>query len=125
MFFGDLDVLLVDMPPGTGDVSISVGQALPHAEVIVVTTPQSAASGVAIRSGSLARQLNQRVVGVVETMSTMQLDDGGHFEPFGAGGGAGVVSELSATGQTVDLLASIPFSPALRACAMPHPGSDR
>lgn len=66
VFFGDLDVLLVDMPPGTGDVSISVGQVLPQAEVIVVTTPQSAASGVAIRSGSLARQLKQRVVGVVE-----------------------------------------------------------
>lgn len=115
VFFGDLDVLFVDMPPGTGDVSISVGQMLPHAEVIVVTTPQSAASGVAIRSGVLARQLKQRVVGVVETMSAMQLDDGGLFEPFGAGGGAVVASKLSATGDRVHLLASIPFSPALRA----------
>ncbi|MFE4082411.1 P-loop NTPase [Paenarthrobacter sp. YIM B13468] len=116
IFFGELDVLVVDMPAGTGDVSISVGQALPHGEVIVVMTPQSAASGVAIRSGSLARQLNQRVVGVVESVSGMHLDDGGHFEPFGAGGGAGVASKLSATGETVGLLASIPFSTALRVC---------
>ncbi|WAH97425.1 P-loop NTPase [Arthrobacter sp. MMS18-M83] len=115
VYFGDLDVLLLDLPPGTGDIAISVGQILPHAEVIVVTTPQPAASGVAVRSGILARELNQRVIGVVETMSPMQLADGTAFEPFGAGGGAAVAARLSASGAEVPLLASIPFSTGLRA----------
>ena len=73
VYFGDLDVLLIDMPPGTGDVAISVGHLLPHAEVLVVTTPQPAASDVAVRSGLLARQLGQRVIGVVETMAPTTL----------------------------------------------------
>ncbi len=89
VFFGDLDVLLLDMPPGTGDVAISVGQLLPHAEVLVVTTPQSAASDVAIRSGLVARQTGQRVVGVVENMAAMTLPDGTVLDLFGSGGGAG------------------------------------
>jgi ATP-binding protein involved in chromosome partitioning len=70
VFFGDLDVLLIDMPPGTGDVAISVGQLLPHADVLVVTTPQTAASDVAVRS---FRQTGQRVIGVVENMAAMTL----------------------------------------------------
>jgi hypothetical protein len=73
VFFGDLDVLLIDMPPGTGDVAISVGQLLPHADVLVVTTPQTAASDVAVRSGLVAGQTGQRVIGVVENMAAMTL----------------------------------------------------
>ncbi len=115
VYFGDLDVLLLDLPPGTGDIAISVGQILPHAEVIVVTTPQSAASGVAVRSGMLAHEFNQRVIGVVETMSPTQLADGSAFEPFGAGGGAAVAAKLSAPGAEVPLLASIPYSSKLQA----------
>lgn len=69
VYFGDLDVLLLDLPPGTGDVAISIGQLLPHAEVLIVTTPQPAAADVAERSGALARQSGQRIVGVVENMS--------------------------------------------------------
>ncbi|HAQ59020.1 MAG TPA: sodium:proton antiporter [Microbacterium sp.] len=117
--FGDLDVLLLDMPPGTGDVAISVGQLLPHAEVVVVTTPQAAASDVAIRSALVARQTGQRVVGVIENMSAMTLPDGTVLDLFGAGGGAQVAASLSATdasgsAEPVPLLGSIPLSPALR-----------
>lgn len=115
VFFGDLDVLLVDMPPGTGDVAISVGRLLPHADVLVVTTPQSAAAGVAVRSGQLARQLGQRIIGVVETMSPVELADGSTFEPFGAGGADAVAAALSTDHETVERIASIPFSTVLRA----------
>ncbi|MEN2740040.1 P-loop NTPase [Microbacterium sp. X-17] len=115
--FGDLDVLLVDMPPGTGDVAISVGQLLPHAEVLVVTTPQSAAADVAIRSGLVARQTGQRVAGVVENMAPLTLPDGTVLDLFGAGGGTAVAAALSEPDAAVPLLASIPLSPALRASA--------
>lgn len=117
VFFGDLDVLLIDMPPGTGDIAISIGQLLPHAEVIVVTTPQAAASDVAIRSGLVARQTGQLVSGVVENMAAYTLPDGTVIDLFGTGGGAEVAAALSqgdASGP-VPLLASIPLSPALRA----------
>ena len=113
--FGDLDVLLLDMPPGTGDVAISVGQLLPHAEVLVVTTPQSAASDVAVRSALVARQTGQRVIGVVENMAALRLPDGTELALFGAGGGAQVAASLSTPDESVPLLASIPLSPALRA----------
>ena len=113
VFFGDLDILLIDMPPGTGDIAISIGQLLPHAEVLVVTTPQAAASDVAIRSGLVARQTGQRVIGVVENMGALTLPDGTVVDLFGSGGGAAVASALSET-QSVPLLASIPLSPALR-----------
>lgn len=118
--FGDLDILLLDMPPGTGDVAISVGQLLPHAEVVVVTTPQAAASDVAIRSALVARQTGQRVIGVIENMAALTLADGTVLDLFGAGGGAQVAAALSASGASdgsgdVPLLASIPLSPALRA----------
>ncbi|MFS0911448.1 Mrp/NBP35 family ATP-binding protein [Microbacterium sp. 179-I 3D2 NHS] len=115
VFFGDLDVLLIDMPPGTGDIAISIGQLLPHAEVLVVTTPQAAASEVAIRSGLVARQTGQRVIGVVENMAAWTLPDGTVLDLFGAGGGAAVAEALSGPDETVPLLASIPLSPALRA----------
>ncbi|MCK2034287.1 Mrp/NBP35 family ATP-binding protein [Microbacterium sp. KSW4-4] len=114
VFFGDLDVLLIDMPPGTGDIAISIGQLLPHAEVLVVTTPQAAASDVAIRSGLVARQTGQRVIGVIENMSAYTLPDGTVIDLFGAGGGAAVAEALSESDAPVPLLASIPLSPALR-----------
>ncbi|MFB4352993.1 Mrp/NBP35 family ATP-binding protein [Microbacterium sp. LS_15] len=114
VFFGDLDVLLIDMPPGTGDIAISIGQLLPHAEVLVVTTPQTAAADVAIRSGLVARQTGQRVIGVVENMGPLTLPDGSVMDLFGSGGGAAVAAALSADAP-VPLLASIPLSPALRA----------
>lgn len=113
VFFGDLDVLLIDMPPGTGDVAISVGQTLPHAEVVVVTTPQTAAADVAIRSGLVARQTGQRVVGVIENMAAMTLPDGTVFELFGAGGGGAVARALS-TDEEVPLLGSIPLGTQVR-----------
>ncbi|GAB2852493.1 Mrp/NBP35 family ATP-binding protein [Microbacterium insulae] len=117
VYFGDLDVLLLDMPPGTGDVAISVGQLLPNADVLVVTTPQAAASDVAVRSGLVARQTGQRVVGVVENMAAMTLPDGTPFTLFGSGGGAAVADALSDAEAVVPLLASVPLSPSLRADA--------
>lgn len=115
VFFGDLDILLIDMPPGTGDIAISIGQLLPHAEVLVVTTPQTAAADVAIRSGLVARQTGQRVIGVIENMAAFTLPEGTVVDLFGSGGGAAVAAALSESGDTVPLLASIPLSPALRA----------
>lgn len=112
VYFGDLDLLLLDMPPGTGDVAISAGHLLPGAEVLVVTTPQAAASDVAIRSGLVARQVGQRVLGVVENMSAMQMPDGSTMDLFGSGGGAEVARAL---GEGAELLGSVPLSPALRA----------
>lgn len=115
VFFGDLDVLLLDMPPGTGDVAISVGQLLPHADVLVVTTPQAAAADVAVRSGLVARQTGQRPIGVIENMAAMTLPDGTVLDLFGAGGGEEVARALSSADDEVPLLASVPLSPALRA----------
>jgi len=115
VYFGDLDILLLDLPPGTGDVAITVGQLLPHAEVIVVTTPQPAASDVAERSGIVARQTGQTVYGVIENMSGLTQPDGTVLELFGSGGGADVAARLS-TGQDtpVPLLAQVPLSISLR-----------
>ncbi|WP_423923182.1 Mrp/NBP35 family ATP-binding protein [Frigoribacterium sp. 2-23] len=115
VYFGDLDVLLLDLPPGTGDVAISVGQLLPHAEVIVVTTPQPAAADVAERSGVVARQTGQKIVGVVENMSGLTQPDGTVLELFGSGGGAETARRLS-NGQEapVELIATIPLSVDLR-----------
>ena len=107
--FGDLDVLLLDLPPGTGDVAITIGQLLPQAQVIVVTTPQPAAAAVAERSGLVARQTGQTVIGVVENMAGLVQPDGSVVELFGSGGGADLATRLG-----VELLASIPLSVALR-----------
>jgi ATP-binding protein involved in chromosome partitioning len=107
--FGDLDVLLLDLPPGTGDVAISIGQLLPQAEVIVVTTPQPAAAEVAERSAIVARQTGQRVIGVIENMAGLVQPDGTLLPLFGEGGGADVAARLG-----VDVLASIPLSIAMR-----------
>ncbi|WP_255447635.1 Mrp/NBP35 family ATP-binding protein [Schumannella sp. 10F1B-5-1] len=109
VFFGDLDVLLLDLPPGTGDIAISLGQLLPHAEVLVVTTPQEAAADVAERSGLVARQTGQTVVGVVENMAGLPQPDGSVLELFGSGGGDEVARRLE-----VPVLARLPLSVALR-----------
>ncbi len=115
VFFGDLDVLLLDLPPGTGDVAISVGQLLPQAEVLVITTPQPAAADVAERSGVVARQTGQRIVGVVENMAGLAQPDGSVLELFGSGGGAEVARRLSVgQDEPVPLLASVPLSVPLR-----------
>jgi ATP-binding protein involved in chromosome partitioning len=115
VYFGDLDVLLLDLPPGTGDVAISVGQLLPHAEVIVVTTPQPAAADVAERSGLVARQTGQKLLGVVENMTGLVQPDGSILELFGSGGGDETARRLS-VGQTtpVEVLARVPLSLVLR-----------
>jgi ATP-binding protein involved in chromosome partitioning len=114
VYFGDLDILLLDLPPGTGDVAISIGQLLPHAEVIVVTTPQAAAAEVAERSALVARQTGQKVIGVIENMAGYTLADGTVVDLFGSGGGAETAARLSTEGESVPLLASIPISVALR-----------
>jgi ATP-binding protein involved in chromosome partitioning len=115
VWFGDLDVLLLDLPPGTGDVAISIGQLLPQAEVVVVTTPQGAAAEVAERSAVVARQTGQRVVGVIENMAGLAQPDGRILDLFGSGGGELVAGRLSeGQAEPVPLLASIPLSVALR-----------
>ncbi|GAA4676440.1 Mrp/NBP35 family ATP-binding protein [Nocardioides nanhaiensis] len=119
VFWGDLDVLLLDLPPGTGDVAISLGQHLPGAEVVVVTTPQEAAAEVAERAGTMASMMHQRVVGVVENMSYLlhTNPDGSEqrLEVFGSGGGERVASTLSARfGYDVPLLGQVPLDPSLR-----------
>ncbi len=114
VYWGDLDVLLLDLPPGTGDVAISVAQLIPNAEIVVVTTPQLAAAEVAERAGSIALQTRQRIVGVVENMSGLLLPDGTTMQIFGEGGGAQVAERLSrAVGADVPLLGQVPLDPAL------------
>jgi ATP-binding protein involved in chromosome partitioning len=98
--WGELDMLVVDMPPGTGDVAISLGQLLPRAEVLVVTTPQPAAQEVAARAAFMAQKTNTRLIGVAENMAG---------EVFGSGGGERLAAELA-----VPLLGSVPLDPALR-----------
>jgi ATP-binding protein involved in chromosome partitioning len=100
--WGELDTLVVDMPPGTGDVSISLGQLLPRAEVVVVTTPQPLAQEVAVRAAQMARKTNMRLIGAVENMTS---------EIFGSGGGAALASELG-----VPLLGAVPLDARLREC---------
>jgi ATP-binding protein involved in chromosome partitioning len=115
VFWGDLDVLLLDLPPGTGDVAISVAQLVPTAEIVVVTTPQVAAAEVAERAGSIALQTHQRIAGVIENMSWMDLPDGTRIEPFGSGGGQLVADSLSRlTGTDIKLLGQIPMDNLLR-----------
>ncbi|WP_299166102.1 Mrp/NBP35 family ATP-binding protein [uncultured Arthrobacter sp.] len=115
VYFGDLDVLFLDLPPGTGDIAISVSQLLPDAELLIVTTPQSAAADVAERAGSMAVQTGQKVAGVIENMSWLELPSGERMEVFGSGGGAELARRLTSTvGYDVGLLGSIPLEPALR-----------
>src|SRR5690242_10538647 len=117
VFWGDLDVLLLDLPPGTGDIAISTAQLVPNAELLVVTTPQTAAAEVAERAGSIALQTRQRLAGVVENMSWMELPDGTRMEVFGSGGGQAVADSLStALGAPVPLLGQVPLETRLREC---------
>jgi ATP-binding protein involved in chromosome partitioning len=123
VYWGDLDVLFLDLPPGTGDIAISLGQHLPNAEVLVVTTPQEAAAEVAERAGTMASMMHQRVVGVVENMSFLPCphcaESGGpehRLEVFGSGGGARVAATLSGRfGYDVPVLGEIPLDLDLRA----------
>ncbi|MGC0249585.1 Mrp/NBP35 family ATP-binding protein [Pseudactinotalea sp. Z1748] len=115
VFWGDLDVLLLDLPPGTGDIAISVAQLLPGAELLVVTTPQLAAAEVAERAGSMAQATNQRIAGVIENMSWLDQPDGTRLDLFGSGGGAKVAQRLTEVlGTDVPLLGQVPIEVALR-----------
>jgi ATP-binding protein involved in chromosome partitioning len=117
VYWGDLDVLLLDLPPGTGDIAISTAQLIPNAELLIVTTPQQAAAEVAERAGSIAVQTRQRVVGVVENMSWMELADGSRMDVFGTGGGQTVADSLTRIlGAKVPLLGQIPLEPRVREC---------
>jgi ATP-binding protein involved in chromosome partitioning len=107
--WGDPDYLLIDMPPGTGDVAISMSQFLPRAQTIVVTTPQITAQRVAKRAALMAQKVNQEVMGIVENMSWFTGDDGTRYPIFGEGGGEALAAELD-----VPLLGRIPLVPALR-----------
>jgi len=115
VFWGDLDVLLLDLPPGTGDIAISTAQLIPGAEILVVTTPQQAAAEVAQRAGSIALQTHQQVVGVVENMSWLEQPDGSRLELFGSGGGQIVADSLTRlVGAPVPLLGQVPLDVTLR-----------
>ena len=121
VYWGDLDVLLLDLPPGTGDIAISLGQHLPGAEVVVVTTPQEAAAEVAERAGTMASMMHQRVVGVVENMSYLPCphctEEGREhrLEVFGSGGGQRVAETLSSRfGYDVPMLGQVPLDTSLR-----------
>jgi ATP-binding protein involved in chromosome partitioning len=115
VFWGDLDILLLDLPPGTGDIAISVAQLIPNAEILVVTTPQQAAAEVAERAGAIALQTRQRIAGVIENMSWLQMPDGSRMDIFGTGGGQAVSDSLSrAVGSEVPLLGQVPLDPRLR-----------
>jgi ATP-binding protein involved in chromosome partitioning len=116
VYWGDLDWLLIDLPPGTGDVAMSLAQLLPRSELLIVTTPQVAAAEVAVRAGMLSEYTNQRVIGVVENMSALACPHCGEpVDLFGAGGGEAVARQLSAAlTAEVPLLAKIPFDVRLR-----------
>lgn len=121
VYWGDLDVLLLDLPPGTGDIALSLGQHLPNAEVVVVTTPQEAAAEVAERAGTMASMMHQRVVGVIENMSFLpcphcaEAGTEHRLEIFGSGGGDRVAETLSQRfGYDVPVLGRIPLDTALR-----------
>ena len=115
-YWGDLDILYIDLPPGTGDLAISLGQLVPSSEIIVITTPQVAAAEVAERAGRIAHQIHQRVIGVIENMSAYPCANCGELTSlFGEGGGEETARRLTQLiGGDVPLLGKIPFSPELR-----------
>jgi ATP-binding protein involved in chromosome partitioning len=115
-YWGDLDLLLIDLPPGTGDLAISLGQLIPTSEILVVTTPQIAAAEVAERAGRIAHQIHQRVVGVIENMSAFPCPHcSDEISLFGDGGGEETSARLSIlVGSEVPLLGKVPFSTQLR-----------
>jgi ATP-binding protein involved in chromosome partitioning len=116
VYWGDLDVLLMDLPPGTGDVAISVAQLVPGTELIVVTTPQLASSEVAERAGAISVQTHQRITGVIENMSVMACPHcGEEVDVFGTGGGQAVADALTRiTGAPVPVLGQVPIDIRLR-----------
>jgi len=117
VFWDNLDFLIVDMPPGTGDIAISMAQFLPRAQVLVATTPQPTAQRVARRAALMAAEVDQEVIGVVENMSWFIGDDGTRYELFGSGGGQALAEELG-----VELMARIPLLPAMgRGADAGHP----
>jgi ATP-binding protein involved in chromosome partitioning len=119
VFWDNLDFLIVDMPPGTGDIAISMAQFLPRAQVLLVTTPQPTAQRVARRAALMAAEVDQQVIGVVENMSWFTADDGKRYELFGSGGGRHLADELG-----VDLMAQIPLLPAMgRGADSGHPAA--
>jgi ATP-binding protein involved in chromosome partitioning len=107
--WGEPDFLVVDMPPGTGDIALSMAQFLPRAEVIIVTTPQPAAQKVAQRAAFMSKRVNLQVIGVIENMSWFRGDDGKKYELFGEGGGQELADDLE-----VPLLGKVPLVPQLR-----------
>ena len=126
VFWDNLDFLIVDMPPGTGDIAISMSQFLPRAQVLLATTPQPTAQRVARRAALMAAEVDQEVIGVVENMSWFTSDDGKRYELFGSGGGRALADELG-----VDLMARVPLLPAMgrgadqgRPVATAAPGSE-
>ena len=115
VYWGDLDFLLLDLPPGTGDIALSIPSLLPNSQLLIVTTPQTAAAEVAERSGMMAAQTKQKVVGVIENMSWMELPDGSTVEMFGNGGGMTVAMDLTRMlGYQVNVLDQIPMDVRLR-----------
>jgi ATP-binding protein involved in chromosome partitioning len=109
VYWGDPEIVIIDMPPGTGDVALTMAQILPLSEVVVVTTPQPAAQKVAQRAAYMARKVNLAVSGVIENMSWFTANDGERYELFGAGGGDMLAQQLE-----VPLLGQVPLVPALR-----------
>lgn len=128
VYWGDLDVLLIDLPPGTGDVALSVSQLIPTSEIVLVTTPQVAAADVAERAGMMAGQTDQRVVGIIENMSYLAMPDGTKMDIFGTGGGETVAAQLSRTlGYNVPVLGQVPLEQELREggdSGHPYAGQD-
>ena len=124
VFWGDLDVLLLDLPPGTGDIAISVAQLIPNAEILVVTTPQQAAAEVAERAGAIAMQTRQRLAGVIENMSWLELPDGSRMELFGSGGGE-VVAAVAVEVASAPMCRCSARSRSTRACARPATTASR
>ncbi|HEX6299184.1 MAG TPA: Mrp/NBP35 family ATP-binding protein [Acidimicrobiia bacterium] len=126
VFWDNLDFLIVDMPPGTGDIAISMSQFLPRAQVLLATTPQPTAQRVARRAALMAAEVDQEVIGVVENMSWFTGDDGTRYELFGSGGGQALADELG-----VELMAKVPLLPAMgrgadegRPVVVAAPGSE-
>ena len=115
VYWGDLDFLLLDLPPGTGDIALSIPSPLPNSQLLIVTTPQTAAAEVAERSGMMAKQTRQNVAGVIENMSWMELPDGSKVEMFGSGGGMTVAMDLTRIlGYRVNVLGQVPMDVRLR-----------
>ena len=115
VYWGDLDFLLLDLPPGTGDIALSIPSRLPNSQLLIVTTPQTAAAEVAERSGMMAKQTRQNVAGVIENMSWMELPDGSKVEMFGSGGGMTVAMDLTRIlGYRVNVLGQVPMDVRLR-----------